>query len=110
MRVRRTPAARVARARPVWARLLGHLDRLSAAMEKASVAEFVELYRRPGRLVALNFVTGLARGFGIAVGFSAIGALFLYALGRLAALKLPVIGSFVAELVRIVQQELSPPR
>jgi len=90
-------------------RLIARLDELVAAFEKASVAEFIELYRHPARLLSLNFVAGVFRGFGIAVGFTAMGAVFVYALGRLAALNLPFIGNFVAELVRIVQMELSRP-
>ena len=39
----------------------------------------------------------------------ALPIFFVYALGRLAALNLPFIGNFVAELVRIVQMELSRP-
>lgn len=96
--------------RSLAGRLLWRLDELALAMEKANVAEFIELYRRPARLLALNFFAGLVRGFGIAVGFTAVGAVFLYLLGRLAALNLPVIGSFVAEVVRIVQTELAAPR
>ncbi|WP_324667655.1 DUF5665 domain-containing protein [Geochorda subterranea] len=94
---------------PPAGRLIARLDELVAAMEKASVAEFIELYRHPMRLLSLNFVAGVFRGFGIAVGFTAVGAVFVYALGRLAALNLPFIGNFVAELVRIVQVELSRP-
>lgn len=90
--------------------LLEKVAHLAAVMEKASVAEFIELYRNPARLLYLNFLSGLTRGFGIAVGFSLIGALFLYVLGRVAALNLPVIGEFIAEITRIVQVELSAGR
>lgn len=79
------------------------------AMEKANLAEFVELYRHPMRLMSLNFVAGVFRGFGLAVGFTAIGAVFVYALTRLASLNLPYIGDFIAEVVRIVQTELGHP-
>ena len=91
---------------PPAGRVLARLDELVAAMEKASVAEFIELYRRPLRLLSLNFIAGVFRGFGIAVGFTAVGAVFLYGLGRLATLNLPYIGNWVAEIVRIVQTEL----
>lgn len=94
---------------PPAGRVLARLDELVAAMEKASVAEFIELYRRPWRLLSLNFAAGVFRGFGIAVGFTAVGAVFLYALGRLATLNLPYIGNWVAEIVRIVQTELKSP-
>ncbi|NLM68853.1 MAG: hypothetical protein GX177_02495 [Firmicutes bacterium] len=87
--------------------LIAKIEKLASAMEKASVAEYIELYRKPRRLVYLNFISGIARGFGLAVGFTAVGALFLYLLGRLAALNLPIVGEFIAEIARIVQEELS---
>lgn len=78
-------------------------------MERHSLAELIELFRNPRRMLLLSFASGVARGFGIAVGFTIIGALFLYTLGRVAALNLPVIGEFIAEITRIVQGELSGP-
>ncbi|WP_324717651.1 DUF5665 domain-containing protein [Carboxydochorda subterranea] len=103
---RRSTARRRAPASPVG-RLIQRLDDLVAAMEKANLAELVELYRNPARLMSLNFMAGVFRGFGLAVGFTAVGAIFLYLLGRLAALNIPYIGDFVAEIVRIVQTELA---
>lgn len=91
-------------------RVLDRLAHLAAVLEKASVAEFIELYRRPRRLLFLNFLSGLSRGFGIAVGFTVVGALFLYLLGQLAALNLPIIGELVADIIRIVQGELAAGR
>ncbi len=89
---------------------LGHrMAELSSRLENSSIAEYVALYRRPWRLFYFQFMSGIFRGFGIAVGFTAIGALFLYVLGKVAALNLPVIGHFVAEIARIVEMELSIP-
>lgn len=87
--------------------LIKKLERMSLAMEKANIAEYIELYRNPARLMYLNFLGGILRGFGLAVGFTAVGALFLYFLGRLASLNLPIVGEFIAEITRIVQHELS---
>lgn len=86
------------------------LDQLARYLERGNFIEFMQLLQSPGRLLWTNFLAGVARGFGIAVGFSAIGALFIYLLGLLAGLNLPVIGEFIANLVRIVQQQLSSGR
>lgn len=86
------------------------LDQLAMYLQRANFIEFMQLVQSPGRLIWTNFLAGLARGFGIAVGFTAMGALFIYMLGLLASLNLPVIGEFVANLVRIVQQQLSSGR
>lgn len=87
--------------------LLTKLEHLSISLDKASVAEYIELYQRPRRLLYLSFLSGVTRGFGIAIGFSVVGAFFLYGLGRIASLNLPVVGEFIAEITRIVQNELA---
>lgn len=86
--------------------LIRKLESAIASLEKASLAEFIELYRHPRRLLFINFLAGVTRGFGIAVGFTAVGAVFLFILGRLAALNLPIIGQFIADIARIVQMQL----
>lgn len=75
-------------------------------LERANLAEFMQLVQNPVRLIFLNFLSGLARGFGIAIGLTIIASLFLLFLTRVASLNLPIIGKFVAELVRIVSQQL----
>jgi len=95
--------------RKILAQLVRKVSQLVSSIDKAAVAEYIELYRNPWRILYLNFLSGVMRGFGIAVGFSIVGALLLWGLGRLAALNLPIIGEFIAEIVRIVKSELSPP-
>lgn len=87
--------------------LLVKIEELTQSLEKASIAEFVELYRKPRRMLYLSFLSGIVRGFGLAIGFTMVGALFLYALGTLASLNLPIVGEFIAEITRIVQNELA---
>jgi len=86
--------------------LVGKIQELIDTVEKANVAEWIELYRRPGRLLLLNFAAGIARGLGIAVGFAILGALVIYVVKQLALLNLPLIGKFIAEIVRMVQKEI----
>ena len=51
-------------------------------------------------------VTGGTRGIGFSVGFSILGALLIYILRNIALANLPLIGRFLAELVRIVETNL----
>lgn len=90
--------------------LKNKLEQTISVLNKAGIAELVEMYRRPGRMLWFNFIGGLARGFGIAVGFTVIGGIFLLLLARIAALNLPIIGEFIADVARIVQNELRLPR
>lgn len=82
--------------------LVEQVDELSRHLEKFNLAEYLNLLNRPGRYLMLNFLGGLSRGFGIALGFTLLGALVLWALQRLVMLNLPLIGDFIADLVRIV--------
>lgn len=82
-------------------------EELIQALEKASIAEYIELFKKPRRVLYLSFLSGIARGFGLAIGFTLVGAIFLYALGTLASLNLPIVGEFIAEIARIVQNELA---
>ncbi|MDD4600254.1 hypothetical protein SDC9_06047 [bioreactor metagenome] len=79
------------------------LEKLVHHLEALKIAEYVELFQRPYKLILLNFIAGLARGLGIAVGATLIFAIMLEFLRRLIMLNIPGIGNFIAELIRIVE-------
>lgn len=79
------------------------------AMEKtlrAMMAEFVGYLQDRRNLLLTNFLAGLMRGFGFALGFSILSAVIVVVVQRLALANLPVIGEFFAEVVRMVQLKL----
>lgn len=76
---------------------------LAEKMEKMKLAEYVQLLNHPWRLLYINFLAGLARGVGMAVGFTVLGAVVLYFIKVLVMLNLPLISEFLAEIVRMVQ-------
>jgi len=79
---------------------------LAVNMEKMKLAEYVDLLEKPYKLMYINFISGIARGLGMAIGFAILGAIIVLILQRLVSLNLPVIGDFIADLVRIVQLQL----
>lgn len=87
--------------------LIRRIADLSLAMDKMNIAEYVEFLRNPRRIIYVNFLGGLARGFGIGIGATVLAAVFLLVLSRLVQLNLPVIGRFIAEIVRIVSEHLN---
>jgi hypothetical protein len=94
--------------RPEAVSLLGRkVEELGIAIEKMKLAEYVELLNNPTRLFYINFFAGVARGLGMAIGFTILGALMLYTLQRLQVLNIPIVGGLIAEIVRIVQGNLS---
>ncbi|HHY43022.1 MAG TPA: hypothetical protein GX514_09325 [Thermoanaerobacterales bacterium] len=89
-----------------YEKLSQKIDELSLNIERLNLAEYVELLRNPKRLLYLNFIGGIARGFGTAVGFTLLGALVIYILQRIVILRLPIIGTFIADIIKIVQKQL----
>lgn len=84
------------------------LDEIANRLEEANLGAYVDLYRRPWRMLLLNFAAGTARGFGMAVGFTLLGAVVILMLRDTFVNNLPWIGHFVAEIVRIVERETAP--
>lgn len=76
------------------------------AKEWAGFVEYVMYLQNWRRLLWTNFIGGLVRGVGIAVGFSILGAVVILLVEQLALKNLPGIGAFFAEIVRIVQLKL----
>lgn len=82
------------------------LDSIATQMEKTQIADYVMLLNKPKRLILINLMSGIARGVGIAIGFTVFAAVILYVLRLLGALNLPIIGDFIADIVKIVQVQL----
>lgn len=74
--------------------------------EMASFTEYVEYLQNRRRLLLTNFLAGMMRGMGFAVGFSILGAVVVVIAQKLALANLPGIGDFFAEVVRMVQMKL----
>jgi len=77
------------------------LENLSLAMEKTKISEYTEIIQNPKRLLLVNFVGGLARGLGMAIGFTILAAIIIYLIRQL--VNLPLIGKYIAELLNIVE-------
>ncbi len=86
--------------------LMAKITELSINMEKMRLAEYIEMLERPRRLLYINFLIGLARGFGSAIGFTILAAIVIYFLQKVILLNVPIIGEFIADIVSIVQVQL----
>lgn len=77
---------------------------LAETLEKMRLAEYIGYLNRPGRLLWLNFLVGLVRGLGTALGAGLLAGVAYFLLKRIVFLNLPVIGGFIAELSKYVNQ------
>ncbi|MDP4092027.1 MAG: DUF5665 domain-containing protein [Bacillota bacterium] len=82
------------------------IDHIALNMEKFKFVDYVYYIEHPKKMLFANFLSGIARGFGIAIGFLLLGAAAIYFLQLAVKWNLPVIGNFIAEIVKIVQQNL----
>lgn len=105
--MRRTGGRKAERRQNEVAHLLLRASEVVAGWEKYGIAEYAEFFANPQRVIWVNLLGGIARGFGVAIGFTLLTAVFLWFFGRLARLNLPVIGQFVADITRIVEHELT---
>lgn len=87
-------------------RIEDRLTQIGRKMEMGEIAEYVQLLNSPRRLILINVFSGIARGVGIAIGVTVFSAAIAYFLQKLGALNLPIIGHFIADLVKIVQARL----
>ena len=83
------------------------VDQISLNMEKFKLVDYAYYLEHPRKMLFANFIGGVARGFGIAVGFTLLGAIVIYFLQIVVKWKLPVIGAFISEIVKIVHENLA---
>ena len=85
---------------------MDQLERLIAAAERMRLDEYVRYQSDTRRRLRDAFWTGAARGLGLMLGFSVLGAAVLYLLQEIAHRSLPGISDFVAQVVTLVQRRL----
>ena len=77
---------------------------LAVTLEKMRLAEYIAYLNRPGRLLWFNFLVGLVRGLGTALGAGLLAGVAYFLLKRIVVLNLPVIGGIISELSKYVNQ------
>jgi len=84
--------------------LLTRLDKLITALESLGLEEYLKKRQNKWRMLASNLILGAAKGLGTAVGFTILGAVLFLILQRIAMSNLPIIGDFIAQIVKFVEQ------
>lgn len=72
-------------------------------LEQLRLAEFLAYEKDWKRRLLMQFLGGIVRGLGTAVGFTLLGALVVWLLQGLAQRNLPLIGDFLAQLLALVE-------
>ncbi|RAV20015.1 hypothetical protein DQG23_17950 [Paenibacillus contaminans] len=82
------------------------ITEMANQMERVQIADYVQLLNSPRKIIFTNIVAGISRGVGIAIGFTFFASTILYILQALGALNLPIVGDYIAEVVKYVKAQL----
>ena len=82
------------------------IDRLLAALERARLEEYLAYISDRRRVIGRNLLAGVCRGLGFTLGFSVLGALLAPLLRALVADNIPLIGGFLAEVIRAIEARM----
>jgi hypothetical protein len=82
------------------------IDALALAMERSNIKEYIDLTKKPWKIMLNNFIGGISRGFGLAIGMTLIAAIVIVILTKVLAqlITLPFVGQQIAQLVELVNQ------
>ncbi len=86
--------------------LIKRMEHIVVRMEQIQLDAYLRYVHNWKRRLFSEFLNGVMRGIGFSVGFTVLGALVIAVLRRIALANLPVIGRFLAELVRLVENNL----
>ena len=82
------------------------MERFIAAAERMRLGEYIRFESDRRRRLWDAFWQGVARGLGVMVGFSILGALLIYILQDIAQRNLPGISAILARVITLVQMRL----
>lgn len=85
--------------------LRSQVEMLADVVHGSQFTSYLDFVQDTKRLIRMNFILGLVRGLGMAIGFTVLGAIVFYILGQIVVLNLPIISDFIAEIVELVQMQ-----
>ncbi|MFD2371027.1 DUF5665 domain-containing protein [Brevibacillus sp. GCM10020057] len=82
------------------------MDKIAMFLEDIRLADIVQNYTAPRKLLWINFLAGLARGLGLTIGTAIVLALLGSLLSQF--LSIPIIGDYIRDLVEYLQSYNQP--
>lgn len=85
-----------------------NIQKLSEQMERNRIEEYTSMMVRPWKFFLVNFLAGVARGFGLALGMTLVVAVVVYLLSQVLIhfIDVPFIGEYIAQIVAFVNEAL----
>lgn len=80
------------------------IEKVAAYLEHSRLNEYVALIEKPSHWMRINIIGGIARGIGMAIGFSLLGAGVFLVLQEIVMWNLPGISDFIAQILDLVER------
>jgi hypothetical protein len=80
------------------------VDRIAKLVERMNLGDYIGLLQRPGRLLWVNFLAGLARGLGTILGATLLVSLIVAFMQKIIASNLPGVSHFLQDFLRLLRQ------
>jgi len=80
------------------------LEKLAGRLEAMQIARYIELLEKPRKLIVTNFVAGIFRGLGFALGTTLVFAIVIEMLRRIILLNIPLLSNYIVDIIRIIEQ------
>lgn len=81
------------------------LNKLNKSLSESNLAELISLLGSKKDIFIRNLIAGVTKGIGIGIGITIITAIIVFLLRRVVSLNLPIIGDFIADIVKIVESK-----
>ena len=82
------------------------VDRLTAALDRMRLDEYVARIQNRRRLVLDSLLAGVCRGLGFTLGVALAGAMAAALVRHVVVENIPLIGGFLAEVIHAIQARM----
>lgn len=83
--------------------LTTQMDRLARRLEAMRIADYMELLEKPRKLIFTNFIAGVFRGLGFAIGTTIVFAVVVEFLRRIILINIPLINDYLVQLINLIE-------
>ncbi|MEA4898080.1 DUF5665 domain-containing protein [Bacillota bacterium Meth-B3] len=83
--------------------MIDRLEQIAGRFERMRLTDYLRYVNDKRRFFTVNFFAGVMHGLGMAVGFTLLGAVLVVILQRVVTHNIPLIGDFLAEVVKVVK-------
>lgn len=79
------------------------LEKLANRLESMQIARYLEVLEKPRKLIVTNFIAGIARGLGFAIGTTIIFAIVIEVLRRIILWNIPLLSNYLVDVIRMIE-------